>query len=88
VVSLSLLYGGSNYWTQRSRCSLTRAEQRADIDLFRLEKTSKLSKTNPHPSHRAHHHVPQCHVSIALNTSRDGDPTTPWAAVSLQYHSF
>ena len=26
-------------------------------------------------------HIPQCHISVlSLNTSRDSDSTTPWAA--------
>ena len=25
-------------------------------------------------------HVPQCHIYTVLNTSKDSDPTTPWAA--------
>jgi len=33
-------------------------------------------------------HIHQCHNSMALEHSRDDDPTTPWAAVPLHHHSF
>jgi len=58
------------------------------VESLRLESSSKI--TNPKPSHPTMptDHIPQCHVSAVLNTSRDGDPTTPWAAVPLSDCSF
>ena len=42
------------------------------IESLRLEKPSKI----PMPTA----HIPQCHIPMALNTPRDGDLPTLWAA--------
>jgi len=55
----------------------------------RLEKTFRILKPNPSPS-------PLCPMSTSTNakspwlynTSTDGDPSAPWAAVPLHYQSF
>ena len=47
--------------------------------IITVGKDHKDGQSNPIASHRAHSHVPQCHISTVLNPSRDGDPTTPWA---------
>ena len=55
------------------------------IESLRLKKTSKIPKSNP-----------LCPLPTSLSatspgfwsTSRDGDPTTPWAAVPLQHCSY
>jgi len=31
--------------------------------------------------HHTTAHIPQCHISMFLSTSKNGDPTAPWAAV-------
>ena len=36
----------------------------AIIESLRLEKSSKIPKSNPSPPHHAH--IPQCHISVAL----------------------
>ena len=56
------------------------------IEPFRLEKTSEIIQSNPtHPTVPTVH-TPQCHIST-LNTSMDGDPTAPRAAVPAHHCS-
>ena len=39
---------------------------RLTIESLRLEKNAKIPKSNPKAPHHAHHHVPQCHISMVL----------------------
>ena len=50
------------------------------IESLRLEKPSKI----PMPTA----HIPQCHIPMALNTSRDGDPTTSPGSCAVPHCSF
>ena len=57
------------------------------IHSHRIIKAGKdLSDPQVQPQPTPHAHIPQC--PTALNTSMEGDPTTPWAAVPLQHCSF
>ena len=54
------------------------------LDSLKLEVSTRI----PSPPHVPTAHVPQCHISAALNASRDGDPSSPWAAVPVPNCSF
>ena len=55
---------------------------------FGLEKASEVIESNPSPPHHAHYPHPAVPPSPQLwDTPRDGDPTTPWAAVPLPHRS-
>jgi len=47
------------------------------IELLRFKKTSKITQFNHQPTPTMPtKHVPQCHPTCFLNTTRDGDSTT------------
>lgn len=58
---------------------------------LRLEKPSEIpqlqAQPQPNPTMPTDH-VPECHISAIWNTSKTGDPTTPWAAVAVPDSSF
>ena len=45
-----------------------------------LEKASWMPVSSPNQPTMLIAYIPQCHISVVLNISMDGDPTTPWAA--------
>ena len=56
--------------------------------LLWLEKTSENPTSTPaHPTMPTAH-IPQCHIPVLPNTSRNGDPSTPCIAVPLHHCSF
>jgi len=68
------------------------AEQRQHpepfIESLRLEKASEIPTSTPaHPTMPTAH-IPQCHIPVLPNTSRNGDPSTPCIAVPLHHCSF
>ena len=48
-----------------------------------------LRSPSPTPAHPTMPtaHTPQCHIPMVMEHPKDGDPTTPWAAVPLQHCS-
>jgi len=69
----------SGIWTQRRVCPHCPAvlagpcttlpifsSNHRITESFRLEKTPTVPKPNPNASHRAHNHIPQCHVSAGV----------------------
>ena len=51
---------------------------------LRLEKSSQITKSNPSPPLLTSLSATS---PLFWNTSKDGDPTSPWAAVPLHHHS-
>jgi len=65
------------------------AEQHRITESLRLEKTSKIPKSNHHPTPTMPtDHIPHCHISMVLEHLQTVTPPPPWAAVPLHHHSF